>query len=135
MTFGINLHEACDDNRKLSLAVLQEQVRAYQDLQRRSRGELVKTPNVAIVGSSVLSGEPRGTLRDAFEGWKKERQRPEGTEYEYSRAVEMFIQLHGNLPILELRSSHARTFQEPLPTQTQAMVNTLELVSRPAFAI
>jgi integrase len=113
-TFGINLDEACDDYRKLSLAVLQEQVRVYQDLQRRSRGEPVATPTVSVIGVAALSHGQGGTLRDALEGWKKERQRPEGTEYEYGRAVEMFIQLHGNLTISDLRRSHARVFREAL---------------------
>ncbi|GGI33049.1 site-specific integrase [Bradyrhizobium guangdongense] len=110
-TFGISLDEVCADYRKLSLAVLQEQVRAYRDLQRRSRGEPVTTP---MAGKVTHSSGQSGTLRDALEGWKKERQRPEGTEHEYSRAVEMFIQLHGNLSIQELRRSHARVFREAL---------------------
>ena len=34
--------------------------------------------------------------------------------HEYGRAIDMFIQLHGNLPILEIKRSHARTFREAL---------------------
>lgn len=113
-TFGINLDETCDDYRKFSLAVLKEHVRAYRDLQQRSRGVPIATPAVTVVSLDGQTSEQGGTLRDAFEGWKKERQRPEGTEHEYGRAVEMFIQLHGNVPILALRRAHARKFREAL---------------------
>lgn len=60
------------------------------------------------------TGEQGGALREAFEGWKKERERPEGTVHEYGRAIEMFIQLQGNLRVSEMRRSHARTFREAL---------------------
>ena len=55
------------------------------------------------------SATASGALSEAFEGWKKERERPEGTVHEYGRAIEMFIQLHGNLRVSEMRRSHART--------------------------
>ena len=83
--------------RKLGMAVLTAHVRALRDIERRNAGEPVETPPSAYV-LPERHGEQGGTLREAFEGWKKERERPEGTVHEYGRAVEMFIQLHGNLP-------------------------------------
>jgi hypothetical protein len=77
---------------------------------RRAPHEPVSTPPLPTAPSTVASG----TLREAFEGWKKERDRPEGTLHEHGRAIDLFIQLHGNLPILEMKRSHARTFREAL---------------------
>ncbi|MBR1281593.1 hypothetical protein JQ597_06045 [Bradyrhizobium sp. AUGA SZCCT0177] len=34
--------------------------------------------------------------------------------HEYGRAIEMFVQLHGNLPVADIKRSHARTFREAL---------------------
>ena len=49
--------------------------------------------------------------RDALAGWKKERARPDETVHEYTRAVEMFIQLHGNLAIVAIKRRHALEFR------------------------
>jgi integrase len=92
------------------MEVLRAYVRALQSIEQRNAGEPVPTPQLFVASTSAASG----TLREAIEGWKKERERPEGTVHEYGRAIDMFIQLHGNLPILEIKRSHARTFREAL---------------------
>lgn len=88
---------------------------------------------------SALAGISRGlaasgTLREAFEGWKKERDRPDGTLHEYGRAIEMFIQLHGNLPILEIKRSHARTFREALQLVPKSRKGALLKASLPELS-
>jgi integrase len=112
--FGIRLNESSDDYRRLSLAVLREHVKAYRALRLRSRGDPIATP--ASVGASTAAGswEPGGSLREALEGWKKERTRPDTTVHEYGRAVDMFIDLHGNLSVSAIKRSHARTFRDAL---------------------
>ncbi|RQH12453.1 site-specific integrase [Bradyrhizobium sp. RP6] len=112
--FQLNLDRKSASYRKLGMAVLAAHVRALRDIERRNAGEPVETPASAYASPEAPSGEQGGTLREAFEGWKKERDRPEGTVHEYGRAVEMFIQLHGDLPVLKMRRSHARTFREAL---------------------
>lgn len=112
--FQLNVDRKSQSYRKLGMAVLTAYVRALRDIERRNAGEPVETPPSAYVLSELPTGEQGGTLREAFEGWKKERERPEGTVHEYGRAVEMFIQLHGNLRVSEMRRSHARTFREAL---------------------
>ncbi|MDA9545851.1 hypothetical protein ACM43_15770 [Bradyrhizobium sp. CCBAU 45321] len=112
--FQLNLDRKSASYRKLGMAVLAAHVRALRDIERRNAGEPVETPASACASPEAPSGEQGGTLREAFEGWKKERDRPEGTVHEYGRAVEMFIQLHGDLPLLKMRRSHARTFREAL---------------------
>ena len=66
-------------------------------------------------------------IREALEGWKKERERPEDGVHEYTRAVEMFIELHGNLAIAEIRRSHATQFREALRQVPKTRKGTLLL--------
>jgi hypothetical protein len=108
--FEIDLDHESASYRELGTAVLHAYVSPSEALCKRDAGEPVPTPPVHSISSRVSAG----TLRDAFQGWKKERERPPGTIHEYERAVEMFIQLHGDLPIVELRRSHARLFREAL---------------------
>jgi integrase len=107
-TFQINLDPKSEAYRKLGMAVLSADVRAWKDVERRNAGEPVDTP--AIRGPTVNTG----TLREALEGWKRERPRPAGTVHEYTRAIEMFIQLHGNLAVADIKRSHATAFREAL---------------------
>lgn len=110
--YQINLDPKCEAYRRLAMAVLSAHVKALKDIERRNGGEPVDTPQVPEV--LAQSGAVGGTLRDAFEGWDKERSRPEDTVHEYRRAVEMFIQLHGDLPVVAIKKSHARLYREAL---------------------
>ena len=49
-----------------------------------------------------------------FEGWKRQRDRAPGTLAEYERAIKVFTELHGPLPLLQIKRSHARQFREAL---------------------
>lgn len=112
--FEINLDRRSEAYRKLGMAVLSADVRAWKDVERRGAGEPVDTPQAHVLLPSGSQGHEGGSLRDALEGWKKERTRPEGTVLEYSRAVEMFIQLHGNLAIADIKKRQALEFREAL---------------------
>jgi integrase len=111
-TYQINLDPKCDAYRRLAMAVLSAHVKALRGIERRNGGEPVDTPPIPeVLGEPGAAG---GSLRDAFAGWDKERSRPEDTVSEYKRAVEMFIQLHGDLPVAALKKSHARLYREAL---------------------
>lgn len=112
---------------KLGIEVLRAYVRALQAIEQRNAGEPVLTPQLVTASTATASG----TLREAFEGWKKERERREGTVHEYGRAIDMFIQLHGNLPILEIKRSHARTFREALQLVPKSRKGALLKASLP----
>ena len=112
--FQLNVDRKSASYRKLGMAVLTAHVRALRDIQGRNAGEPIETPQSDFALPDASNGQDGGTLRDAFEGWKKERERPEGTVHEYGRAVEMFVQLHSDLRVSEMRRSHARTFREAL---------------------
>jgi integrase len=112
--FQLNVDRKSASYRKLGMAVLAAHVRALRDIEKRNKGEPVETPLGAYAPLDTPSPEHGGTLGEALEGWKKERERPEGTVHEYSRAINMFVQLHGNLPLLKIKRSQVLGFREAL---------------------
>jgi integrase len=128
-TYQINLDPKCEAYRRLAMAVLGAHVKGLKDIDRRNGGEPVDTPQIPEL--LVESGAVGGTLRDAFEGWNKERARPAGTVHEYKRAVEMFIQLHGDLPVAAIKKSHARLYRETLQDVPQRRSGELLKASLP----
>ncbi len=130
--YQINLDPKCEAYRRLAMAVLGAHVKALKDIDRRNDGEPVDTPQVPDVLTE--NGTMGGTLRDAFEGWNKQRSRPDGTVHEYKRAVEMFIQLHGNLPVVAIKKSHARQYREALQEVPQRRAEELLKASLPALS-
>ena len=111
--FEINLDRKSAAYRELGMQALRAYVRALQAIEKRNAGEPIETPKFTV-GALSPTEASGGSLRDAFAGWDKERSRPPGTVHEYRRAVEMFIQLHGDLPVVALRKSHARQYREAL---------------------
>jgi integrase len=130
--YQINLDPKCEAYRRLAMAVLSAHVKALKDIERRNVGEPVDTPQVPEMLAE--SGAVGGTLRDAFEGWNKERSRPAGTVHEYKRAVEMFIQLHGDLPVVAIKKSHARLYREALQDVPQRRTGELRKASLPELS-
>jgi len=130
--YQINLDPKCEAYRRLAMAVLSANVKALKDIERRNSGEPVDTPQIPEVLAE--SGAVGGTLRDAFAGWDKERSRPVDTVHEYRRAVEMFIQLHGDLPVVAIKKSHARLYREALQEVPQRRAGELLKASLPELA-
>jgi hypothetical protein len=113
--FGITLDRTSRSYPALGIAVLRAYVQALEDIGKRNEGHPIETPVASPRPLSISSSTGGATLREALEAWKKERERPEDTVSEYARAIEMFIQLHGNLPVADIkRSSHARAYREEL---------------------
>jgi integrase len=127
--YQISLDPKCEAYRRLAMAVLGAHVKALKDIERRNGGEPIDTPHIPEVVTG--SGAVGGTLRDAFEGWNKERSRPADTVHEYKRAVEMFIQLHGDLAVAALKRSHARQYREALQEVPQRRTGELLKASLP----
>jgi hypothetical protein len=94
--FHLNLDPNSGAYRQLGLGVLRAYVRALEALERRSKGEPIATPPMAHLEPSTERTCTGGTLRAAFAGWMKQRERSGGTVAEYERAIELFIQLHGS---------------------------------------
>jgi integrase len=111
--FGINLDPSSPYYPNVGAVVLRAYVRALEDIAKRNDGHPVETPVLPRAPTSTPA-TAGGTLRNAFDGWEKERTRPPNTLLEYKRAVQMFIELHGDLPVAEIRKSHALKFREAL---------------------
>jgi hypothetical protein len=110
----INLDQNTEAYRKLGMSVLEAHVRGLNDIARRDAGEAVQTPEEPA-NLSVSGGLQEGpTVTTALAGWLKETTRPEGTVSEYTRAVALFVQLHGDLHISAMRRSHALKFRDAL---------------------
>jgi integrase len=110
--FGIRLDPTTASYRSLATAVLTEHVKAVQAVLQRHAGEPVETPRQPETdGSTAPQGD---TLRAAFKGWQKARDPSPRTLTEYERAIKLFTDLHGDMPILDIKRSHARQFREAL---------------------
>jgi hypothetical protein len=114
--FHINLDPNSRAYRKLSMALLKADVRAHEALERRYRGEPIDTPPIAHLEPATSDtpgalGASNGaaTLRAAFTGWQKEGGHSSNTKAEYERALDLFTQLHGDIPVAEIRKQHARS--------------------------
>ena len=109
--FQIHLDRKSPAFRELGTAVLKAHVKALRAVERRSAGEPIDTPKPPAIITPNVSGE---TLSSAFDGWKKAKAPPEATLYEYERAITQFRELHGDLPVVQIRRTHARQFREAL---------------------
>jgi integrase len=123
--FHINLDPDSPAYRQLGMAVLRADVRANEALERRYRGEPIETPAMANLEPSLAAltplatqGTPRvrgaPTLRTAFEGWKKEGTRASSTALGYEDALDLWEQLHGDIPVADVRKAHALQFRQAL---------------------
>jgi hypothetical protein len=109
--FRINLDPNCPDYGKLALAVMRAEVRALEDILARHRGDPIETPKLPEPGGVSAPSSGCG-LRAAYEGWLKVERRKKGTLAEFARAIDRFIELHGDVEVAKInrtgRSAHAR---------------------------
>jgi integrase len=110
--FQINLDPSCGDYLKLARAIQVALVKQLKAVLARHRGEPVETP--ALIEPNQDGPAVAGTLKDALAGWQKERDPQPGVFAEYERAIRLFSELHGDLPIAQIKRSHARQFREAL---------------------
>jgi hypothetical protein len=108
--FRINLDPNCQDYRKVAIAVIKAEVRALEDVRARNRGEAIDSPKLIEPSSKVPVSNC--SLRAAYEGWDKMEQRPTSTRMEFSRGIDRFIALHGDLDVRQINKRHVREFRE-----------------------
>jgi hypothetical protein len=119
--FQLNVDRKSPSYRKLGMAVLAAHVRALRDIERRNSGEPVETPQHAYTVVDAPAGERGGTLREALEGWKKERERPEDTanlldQNTSTPTANYFIKRFGSLAKARVSAN--------LPDQTRSQITT-----------
>jgi integrase len=108
--FRINLDPACADYRRVALAVIKAEVRALEDVSARHRGEAIDSPK--LIEPSDNAPVSSCSLRAAYQGWDKVEARPVSTRMEFSRGIERFIELHGNLDVAKIDRRHVREFRD-----------------------
>jgi integrase len=130
--FGINLDRQSEAYRRLGMALLRKDVAALEVIKRRAEGQPIEGPPLPPVDARTTpSGE---ILRAALEGWKRQRERPAATITEYERAISLFVELHGDLPVVQVKRSHARLFREALQEVPRTRSGKLLKASLPELA-
>lgn len=130
--FGINLDRKSEAYRRLGLAVLRSHVAALNAIIERTEGQPIETPPLpAIEKAPSASGE---TLKAAFEGWKRDREHSPRTLLDYGRAINLFVELHDDMPVAQIRRIHARQFREALQEMPQKRTGKLLKASLPELA-
>jgi len=114
------------------MAVLRKHAAVLEVMKQRAEGEPVETPPLPAIGANPLPGGE--TLTAAFEGWKRQRERAPGTVTEYERAIRLFVELHDDLPVVQIRKSHARLFREALQDVPQRRTGKLLKAPLPEMA-
>jgi integrase len=107
--FRINLDPNCADYRKVALAVIKAEVRALEDIRARNRGQPIDSPK--LVDPAAKAPVSGCSLRAAYEGWEKTETRKASTRMEFSKGVERFIELHGDLDVVQINKGHVRDFR------------------------
>jgi hypothetical protein len=120
--FGVKLDRDSPSFRSLSLAFLEASSEASAMLTRRYEGEIVRTPQSIATpkGDGRLpleSGKAIGdelTMMQAFEHWKGVcNPKPRSAE-EFKRAVKLFVELKGDVPVASLVLADGVAFREGL---------------------
>ena len=128
----INLDPACPDYRRAALEIMRAHVRALRAWAARFNGEPIETP--PLIEPTQEAAPATGTLRDALTGWQKERSPSRGVLAEYERAVRLFTELHGDIPVAHIKRSHARLFREALQDLPRHRPNKLRHIPLPGLA-
>jgi integrase len=132
--FHINLDRSSEAYRKLGLAVLRADVRASEALVARYCGEPVETPPISHLEPNEEAPPSGDTLSAALEGWKKATRPSAGTLAEYERAVGLFVQLHGDMPVVAIKKRHARSFCGALQDVPRIRSKELQALPLPQLA-
>jgi integrase len=107
--FQINLDPTCADYRKVALAVMKSFVRVLEDVGARHRGEAIDSPRLIEPRSNAPVSSC--SLRAAYDDWEKTETRKKGTQLEFARGIERFIELHGDLDVTQINRMHVREFR------------------------
>ena len=111
--FNVDVDESSPSYIKLGTACLHSYLRALEDIRKRDEGITVETPAHTFLGAVATTADG-GTLKDALEGWERHRSRPKRTVDEFTRSVDMFIQLHGNISVAAIKKAHALEYRKAL---------------------
>jgi len=109
--FDLDRHGAAF--RKLGSAVLREHVRALRDIAARSEGTPIDSPRLDQPTKKTDATEGH-SIRAALKGWQKAQRPSPATMREFGHAADRFVELHGDLPVVEIKRRHVLAFREAL---------------------
>jgi integrase len=110
---GILLHPDDPAWRQLELGFVRAERAAFERIKARLRGDEVPTPERPPAAASKI------TIRAAFRAWAEgggkgaRKPRPLSAE-EAGRAIERFVDLHGDLPLQAITKAQGREFRDAL---------------------
>ena len=94
--------------------MIKAEVRALQDVLARNRGAPIDSPKLPEPSSTAPVSSC--SLRAAYQGWDKVEARPISTRMEFSRGIDRFIELHGDMDVGQINRRHVREFREADPS-------------------
>ena len=110
--FRINLDPNCRDYRKLALAVMRAFVRALEDVLARNRGATIESPKLVELSGNSAPSSSGSSLRAAYDAWVRTEPRKKSTELEFARGIDRFVELHGDLDVVQINRGHVREFRD-----------------------
>jgi len=126
---GLVLHPDDPAWRQLELGFVKAQRKAFEGLKARLDGEDVPTPEpLAPVTGETITGALK---RWADGGGKGARTPRSGSAAEAERAVQQFVELHGNLAIISITKAHGRAFRDALAKLPKALPNRYKTLTLP----
>lgn len=143
---GLSLQPDSTGYQELLRQVFWAKVKLYNVLSRRARGDwtqgnelddypqlgLLRNPSPQVTKSTGAAGE--GTrLSDIFSAWKSERMPPPKTLAEFSKSIRRFIELHGDVPAINISRPMVRDFKDALLRCPVTLAGPLRDMALPAL--
>jgi len=129
---GIVLHPEDPAWRELELGFLRAERQAFDWIKARLQGEKVPGPDrpvpFAAPGQITISAAYRRWAEGGGRGARKPR---DGSVAEAGRAVQRFLELHGDLPITAITKTHGRAYRDALASLPKALPDRLRTMSLP----
>ncbi|BAF87931.1 hypothetical protein AZC_1933 [Azorhizobium caulinodans ORS 571] len=126
---GLVLHPDDPAWRQLELAFLRAQRRAFDGIKARLNGEDVPSPPPPPATSEAATTKGL-TINAALEHWKggggRGAKKPrEDSIFEASRAVQRFVEMHGDMPIADISKAQGRAFRDALAALPKSLPHKL----------
>jgi integrase len=126
---GITLHPDDPAWRQLELGFVQAQRRAFDSVKARLEGEVVPAPEpLTETKGETITGALRRWAESGGRGARKPRS---GSAAEAQRAVQRFVELHGDLPISAITKAHGRALRDALAKLPKALPNRFSKLTLP----
>ncbi|WP_407519515.1 DUF6538 domain-containing protein [Methylobacterium oryzisoli] len=126
---GLVLHPDDPAWRQLELGFVKAQRSAFESIKSRLEGEDVPAPEPVVeAGGETITGALKRWAEGGGRGARKPRA---GSATEAERAVQRFVELHGDLPITAITKAHGRAYRDALAKLPKALPNRFSRLKLP----